>query len=322
MPKGLVKSVGKGGANEWRDVKLVQLYLNSYDLGKHQPPELAADGKMGANTLKAIEIFQKYAVGMAKPDMRVDPNGKTFRYLTMFHSQAAQQRFEDALTRTSGKNLPAKITKKVIRSKAGLAGLTVTYNGVEDSKQKVSEYAKDVIKLALKESGMTTAVITSTMRTPKEQATIMLRNAKKNYKKQFQLYRTEGQEVLKVYDANKTLSDEKITNLMVEKIESLEKEGRAVSSHCITEKGYKKRNIIDIGVGSTRALNANFNKEFFTNALENLKKEGFIARLIDETNKSNNCWHVEIIPNVKSIPGYSPGLLLNPIIYINGSMLA
>ena len=321
MPKGLIKSVGKGGANEWRDVKLVQLYLNAYDLGKHQPQELATDGRVGANTLKAIETFQRYAVGMAKPDMRIDPNGKTFRYLTMFHSQVAQQKFEDALANTSNKNLPAKITKKIIRSKAGLAGLKVTYKGVEDSKQKVSEYAKDVIKLALKESGMTTAVITSTMRTPREQATIMLRNAKKNYQKQVDLYGSSGDAVLKVYHDNESLKDEQIIDLMVKKIESLEKEGKVVSRHCATEESYKKRNIFDIGVSSTRASNANFNMDAFTKSLMDLKKEGYIDHFFDETNKSNSCWHVEIITNAKSISGYSSGILLNPVVYINGMLL-
>lgn len=183
MPKGIYKSVGKAGANEWRDVKLIQLYINSYDLGKHQPPELTTDGKIGTKTLKAIESFQKHAVGMAYPDKRIDPNGKTFRYLTMFHSKASQQKFEGNLTTSSHKNTSTspKITLKNVRSMAGLAALNIKYNGVETSKQKVSEYAKNVLKLALKESGMSTAVITSTMRSPKEQATIMLRNAKIHY---------------------------------------------------------------------------------------------------------------------------------------------
>jgi hypothetical protein len=321
MPKGILRSVGKGGANEWRDVKLVQLYLNAYDLGEHQPPKLVNDGKIGHNTLRAIEIFQKYAVGMTKPDRRVDPNGKTFRYLTMFHSKSAQSKFEDALTQASSKNLPAKITRKVIRSKAGLA-LKVSYKGVDNSKQRVSEYAKTVIKLALKESGMTTAVITSTMRSPKEQATIMLRNAKKNYQKQIDLYGSSGDAVLKIYNENKHLNDEQIIDLMVKKIEALEKEGKSVSRHCATEEQYKKRNVFDIGVNSTRSLNTNFNIDAFTKSLENLKKEGYINHFIDETKKSNNCWHVEIIPNTKSIPLYNSGMLLNPVIYINGMLLA
>lgn len=322
MPKGIIKSVGKGGANEWRDVKLVQLYLNAYDLGKHQPKELVTDGRIGKNTIAAIELFQKYAVGMIVPDKRVDPNGKTFRYLTMFHSQSEQQKFEDALTKTSSKKPPARITKKIIRSKAGLADLRVSYNGVDKSKQKVSEYAKNVIRLALKESGMSTAVITSTMRTPEEQARIMLRNAKKNYQQQIDLYGPTGDAVLKVYKDNKSLKDEQIIDLMVKKIEALKKNNKVALRHCSTEEDYKKLNVFDIGLKSTRASNANFNKDIFTNSLESLKKEGYIDDFIDETNKSNSCWHIEIIPNAKSIPNYSPGFLLNPIIYINGRMLA
>ncbi|MEJ2613268.1 MAG: hypothetical protein P8179_25285 [Candidatus Thiodiazotropha sp.] len=88
---------------------------------------------------------------------------------------------------------------------------------------------------------MSAAAITSTMRTPKEQATIMLRNAKKNYQKQVDLNRTSGDVVLKVYQDNKELSDEKIIKLMVDKIADLEKSSKIVSRHCTTEDGSKRR---------------------------------------------------------------------------------
>lgn len=322
MPRGISKSVGPKNKcpNEYFDVKLVQTYLNLFDLGSYKTDKLTADGRIGPNTLKAIGEFQRVAVGMKYPDRRVDPAGRTFRYLTMFHSHIDQQRIEDELVTSRPSKRSLVVTDKHVNNKAGLNEYNVIYKGVKTSKQKVSEYAKNVVRMALKESGMSSAAITSTIRTPKEQASIMLRNAKKNYQKQLALYGRNGDSVLKVYNANKKLSDDDIIDLMVEKIEELEKQGKIVSRHCATEESYSKKNVFDIGLNSTKAINHNFSRDKFTKALKNLKKEGFIDHLIDETNKSNTCWHLEIIPNVKSIYSYDSGILLNPICYINGKL--
>jgi peptidoglycan hydrolase-like protein with peptidoglycan-binding domain len=69
-------SVGRGGANLREDVRLVQQLLNRHPRGA-QPP-LGEDGLIGSRTLAAIEAFQRDVVGMARPDGRVDPGGRTF----------------------------------------------------------------------------------------------------------------------------------------------------------------------------------------------------------------------------------------------------
>lgn len=63
-------------------------------------------------------------------------------------------------------------------------------------------------------------------------------------------------------------------------------------------------------------MNKKFNKESFSNALKELKKEGYIQRYIDETQKSNQCWHIEIKVNHKPIPKYFDGSILNQAKYI------
>ncbi len=166
---------------------------------------------------------------------------------------------------------------------------------------------------------MKTAVITSTLRTPEEQASIMLKNAKIDLGKQYRLYGRNGDVILKVYDENKNKSDIETLKLMVDKINDLEKTNRRVSNHCISIDGYKKKNIIDIGLNSTRNANEYFNKDKFTKALKNLNKEGYIDRLIDETGKSNQCWHIEITPNKKSLSSYNQGSILNQIKFINSA---
>ena len=321
MPKGIIRSVGKGGANERRDVKLVQIYLNSFIALDASKKPIAEDGVIGKDTITAINEFQKRSVGISNPDGRVDPNGKTFRYLTMYFDAGEQDKIEQGLRQTKIGSTKSPLTSKRIYSMVGLSSLAVTYNGVKESSKIVSDYSINVIKLALKEAGMDKAVITSTIRTAEEQAKIMLKNAKKNLAAQYRLYGSKGDSVLKVYESNKEKSDAEITKLMVAKIEEITKGDSRVSKHCVSSDTYKKMNIIDIGVNSTKAVCKNFDAKKFTNALKSLEKDGYIDKLIDETEKSNSCWHIEIKPNKKSIQNYDKGSILFPIKYINGRTL-
>lgn len=84
-------SVGQNGKNNVRDVKVVQRLLNKHSL----PPlrSLAIDGIAGQQTIDAIEHFQSVVVKMRTPDGRVDPGGKTFRFLnrSSAHSNTKQE---------------------------------------------------------------------------------------------------------------------------------------------------------------------------------------------------------------------------------------
>lgn len=55
--------------------------------------------------------------------------------------------------------------------------------------------------------------------------------------------------------------------------------------------------------------------------MRSLEKDGYIDTLIDETGKSNSCWHLEIKPNKKSIQDYDKGSILPPVKFINGRAL-
>ncbi|PKM45692.1 MAG: peptidoglycan-binding protein [Gammaproteobacteria bacterium HGW-Gammaproteobacteria-1] len=318
MPKGIARSVGNGGANEHRDVKIVQIYLNSFIALDPSRKPIAEDGLIGMDTISAIREFQRKSVGMPNPDGRVDPNGKTYRYLTMYFDAAEQDKIEQSLRQTNAGGAKSPLTAGRIYSKAGLSSLAVAYSGVNEGSKIVSDYSINVIKLALKEAGMNKAVITSTIRTAEEQAQIMLKNAKKDLAAQYRLYGSKGDSVLKLYADNKAKSDAEVVKLMVAKIDEITKGGSRVSQHCVSVDTYKKINIIDLGFNATKAVCKNFDAVKFTNALKSLESEGYIDKLIDETKKSNSCWHLEIKPNKKSIPDYDKGSILLPVKYING----
>ncbi len=85
--------VGKGGANRRPDVITVQTLLNDNARKLTPLPLLELDGLVGPHTLGAIEAFQKRVVGMARPDVRVDPHGPTFQALLGCGCDPPQENF-------------------------------------------------------------------------------------------------------------------------------------------------------------------------------------------------------------------------------------
>ena len=73
---GLRASVGKGATNNEDDARKVQTRLNAHGA------KLTVDGKVGNGTIAAIENFQRIKMGIASPDGRVDPNGRTWNALS------------------------------------------------------------------------------------------------------------------------------------------------------------------------------------------------------------------------------------------------
>ena len=90
MSLSIRQSVGQGGVNQQQDVKLIQVLLNTYAAWRSPFTPLAVDGYAGKNTTDAIMRYQREAAGITNADGRVDPHGKTFRFLTMYVSPAQE----------------------------------------------------------------------------------------------------------------------------------------------------------------------------------------------------------------------------------------
>lgn len=292
-------SVGRGGANRPKDVAVIQKLLN-LNIEKLSPMSLLAeDSKIGAKTINLISRFQRRILNSSRPDGRIDPNAKTFETLsrpTRIGSnfpQLTYYMYLDKIRHTSNFNNVGIVSKSSPFWK-------VSYkNNLPVPKRVVSEYSMDIIRLALKKAGMPEAVITSTIRTPNEQANIMYKYEKKGNSVK---YKSPGEAVKNIYKTNKNKKKSEIIQLMQTKIEALGKLGKRVSKHCVSKTTYSTLNIIDIGVNSTElACGKQFSKKKFTNAIEELVSNGYIELLEDETNRSNSCWHIEIKVNKKPI---------------------
>jgi hypothetical protein len=269
-------SVGRGGVNLPQDVAAVQAALDALEGRSTSNFFVAAPGQMDLATQFRIAAFQ----GRFLPSQPADGLIRPFSLAEGLLMAAA-----------------------AARSTTAAGSKMVTYaNDIPAASQIVDPYSIKVIEKALGIAKMTAAKITSTIRLAPEQAAIMYRNAAANLTKQYKMYGPTGDLVLDVYKANQSKPKAEVIKLMTAKIEELYTKGRAVSNHLSTPAEYKALNIIDIGVNSTSTVaGKSFDKAGLTKAFRQLETDGYIKKFIDETAKSNNCWHLEIVPNAKKL---------------------
>jgi lysozyme family protein len=264
-------SVGRGGVNMPADVMAVHAALDRYELWDQSQAQLFAKPQMSLMLESRISAFQRKFAPFQFPDGLLQPN--------------------------------SMVTMMLAAYGAADDGPKVTYaDSVEQDERLVSDYAIKVVKKALVAAKMSAGVITSTIRLPQKQAEIMYGYASKNLAQQYKLYANAGDQVLKVFEDNRTKSKAEVIALMTAKVEALYDKGIKVSNHVSTVTGYSAYNVFDIGVNSTKAkAGKTFNLAGLTKAFEALKKEGYLADFINETMKTNNCWHLEIVPGSKAL---------------------
>jgi hypothetical protein len=77
----ITSSVGGTGRNKPVDVMVVQHLLNlNYDVADYRAP---ITGILDEAMIQAIKRFQQNALGIKKPDGRIDPGGRTFAELAV-----------------------------------------------------------------------------------------------------------------------------------------------------------------------------------------------------------------------------------------------
>lgn len=157
----------------------------------------------------------------------------------------------------------------------------------------VTEKSKNILCELASQYGMKTIYITSTLRTPEEQARAMYNNIANG---RVIRYAEPGAEVTRICQngIKKGLGKTKTINNMVSKILEYDKKGIRVSKHCVSFETYAKKNIIDLGVNSN-GFTSNAQKRKFQEicdlALNQGKLSSFISPLRD---KAEPAFHLEI----------------------------
>ena len=157
----------------------------------------------------------------------------------------------------------------------------------------VTEKSKNILRELASQYGMKTIYITSTLRTPEEQASAMYSNIASG---KVIRYAAPGAEVTRICQSGikKGLGRNKTIKNMVSRILEYDKKGMRVSKHCVSFETYAKKNIIDLGVNSN-GLTTNAQKQRFQDicdvALNQGKLSSFISPLRD---KAEPAFHLEI----------------------------
>lgn len=186
-------------------------------------------------------------------------------------------KFWVGVTNASGKNKGSYIFIKVKNE----TNVTVNFSK-SANKSTVSDYSLSILKDVLSKAGVKSATISSTTRTPTEQATVMYENIKRRgIRNQLSLYKKNGDAVINVY---KTLSEKEnskssIIEAMTKKIKELGPS--TVSKHCANP---SKINVIDIAPSSIS------NKAAF---LKEAKKDPRISKILDPSD-GDPTYHIEI----------------------------
>jgi hypothetical protein len=180
MSHAITGSVGRGGNNLPGDVLTVQKFLND-----SQPPlsaRVPENGVVGSETITAIEEFQKRVVGLGRPDGRIDAWGKTLQVLQAHQAPSP-----------SRSPTPPIVDVAAIKALLGMLMGVVThvpspqFSDVfsHPNADKVTLHydvhavplnakAEFLLKSILASCGMTSATLSSTVRTYQDQARITL----------------------------------------------------------------------------------------------------------------------------------------------------
>lgn len=167
----------------------------------------------------------------------------------------------------------------------------------EDLKNIVSNQSLDIMKEIMKSSGVHKITITSTLRTVQKQVVAMYDNmCSKGIQSQLDYYAAPGREVVQAgADAGGTDKSKEsvVKKAMMDKVESLQKDGRLVSKHCVSLEAYALRNVFDISKISLPArLQRAFDRALTKYVKDNPGKMKYISPL---RTHGEPAFHVEIV---------------------------
>ncbi|SFI50061.1 hypothetical protein [Halpernia frigidisoli] len=166
--------------------------------------------------------------------------------------------------------------KDKVESKKSNSKVQLDFVGKTAKESALSEKTKNILREVGEASGTYYIAITSTARTPYDQARIMYDNCKANLKEQRTTYKAPGQRVIDVYVNNSSKSRDAVIKLMEQKINELGPS--TVSKHLANPEIV---NTFDISYGNLKDK---------TKFLSEMTKRPELDVILIE----NNCYHTQI----------------------------
>lgn len=271
-------------------------YVSRYVSEQTRKEILKSIGVENANAKAAIEYSRSHIVlpkGSKSADSEKKNNVIHIKTTTTDKSVARRSKNEPEKHQTTSEGKAKEIS--VVNDFEPLVKFRTDIS--EKLQNLVSAHSIDVIKGIMKSAGVHKITITSTLRTPEEQVEAMYNNmCNKGVQSQLDYYAAAGREVVQVGIAVGGIDKSKenqVKKAMIDKVNSLQKDGRLVSKHCVSLESYAQRNVFDI---SKRLLPVTLQRAF-DKAIKKYVKDnpGKVKYISPFENRGEPAFHVEIV---------------------------
>jgi len=271
-------------------------YVSRYISVKTKKEILKTIGVENANAKAAVEYSRSHIVlpkGSKSADSEKESNVIHIKTTTTDKSVARRSKNEPEKHQTTSEGKAKEIS--VVNDFEPLVKFRTDIS--EKLQSLVSAHSIDVIKGIMKSAGVHKITITSTLRTPEEQVEAMYNNmCNKGVQSQLDYYAAAGREVVQAGIAVGGIDKSKenqVKKAMVDKVNSLQKEGRLVSKHCVSLESYAQRNVFDI---SKRLLPVTLQRAFDKAITKYVKDNpGKVKYISPFENRGEPAFHVEIV---------------------------
>lgn len=271
-------------------------YVSRYVSEQTRKEILKSIGVENANAKAAIEYSRSHIVlpkGSKSADSEKKNNVIHIKTTTTDKSVARRSKNEPEKHQTTSEGKAKEIS--VVNDFEPLVKFRTDIS--EKLQSLVSAHSIDVIKGIMKSAGVHKITITSTLRTPEEQVEAMYNNmCNKGVQSQLDYYAAAGREVVQVGIAVGGIDKSKenqVKKAMIDKVNSLQKDGRLVSKHCVSLESYAQRNVFDI---SKRLLPVTLQRAFDQAITKYVKDNpGKVKYISPFENRGEPAFHVEIV---------------------------
>ncbi|MDV5291440.1 LysM peptidoglycan-binding domain-containing protein [Klebsiella michiganensis] len=271
-------------------------YVSRYVSEQTKKEILKSVGVENANVKAAIEYSRSHIVlpkGSKSADSEKESNVIHIKTTTTDQSVAGRSKNEPEKHQTTSEGK----AKNVSVDKNFEPVVDFSKDIPLSLKNLVTNHSLDIMKGIMKSAGVHKIMITSTLRTAEKQVDAMYMNMKnKGIQSQLDYYAAAGREVVQAAIAVGSIDKSKenqVKKAMVDKVNSLQKDGRLVSKHCVSLESYAQRNVFDISKKLLpAALQRAFDKAITKYAKDNPSKMKYISPF---ENRGEPAFHVEIV---------------------------
>ena len=271
-------------------------YVSRYVSEQTKKEILKSIGVENANVKAAIEYSRSHIVlpkGSKSADSEKESNVIHIKTTTTDQSVAGRSKNEPEKHQTTSEGK----AKNVSVDKNFEPVVDFSKDIPLSLKNLVTNHSLDIMKGIMKSAGVHKIMITSTLRTAEKQVDAMYMNMKnKGIQSQLDYYAAAGREVVQAAIAVGGIDKSKenqVKKAMVDKVNSLQKDGRLVSKHCVSLESYAQRNVFDISKKLLpAALQRAFDKAITKYAKDNPSKMKYISPF---ENRGEPAFHVEIV---------------------------